>query len=212
MTRSPQRMLVVGASPMLETCAACLDASMTPVVTIVVDRSPGAAYDLTTLAEYPPSDWTAFAATGPELLNLLRLGLMADLRHAGYRLASVIGPQSTVPPSWRPGENTFVDNGAVIGPGVTARHNIVIGAGAIIGTGTALGHSVWIGPGAIVGAGATIGDGTTIAAGAVVAPRVRIGRQCELGIAREYRDDVADRTFVGGPFSEVVRIFTSGSP
>lgn len=210
MTPPPRPLLVVGTSPMLETCAACLDATKTQVVTVAVDRTPGAGHDLTALSAYPPGEWTAFAAIGPDLLNLLRLGLMADLRHAGYALGTLVSIRSSVPPSWRPGENCFVDDGAIIGSSVTARHNVVVGTGAIIGAGTTLGHSVWIGAGAIIGPDATIGDGTTIAAGAVVAPGVRIGRQCDLGLAREYRDDVADRTFEGGPFGEAVRIFASG--
>jgi len=39
--------------------------------------------------------------------------------------------------------------------------------------------------------------------------RVRIGRQCELGLAREYLVDVPDRTFFGGPFDDAVRIHAS---
>lgn len=211
MTPVVPRLLVVGTSPMVETCAACADAAATRVVTLIVERIPGAGYDLAPLAPYPASDWTAFAAAGPELLNLLRLALMADLRAAGYPLATLLGPRASVARDWRPGENTRVEDGANIGPGVIARHNVVVGTGAIIGAGASLGHSVWIGAGAIIGAGAAIGQGTTITAGAIVGPRVRIGRQCELGVAREYPDHVPDRTFVGAPFEEPVRIVAGHS-
>jgi len=207
MMHAPPRMLVVGTAPFVQTCAASIAATSTLVATLLVNRVPGAGHDLTGLAAYPPGEWTAFAASGPDLLNLLRLGLMAELRHAGYSLGNTVSPRASVPPSWRPGENTHVSDGAIIGPGFAARHNVVVSAGAILGPDVSLGHSVWIGAGAIIGAGATIGHGTTIAAGAVVGPRVRIGRQCDLGVARDYRDDVGDRTFTGGRFEDAVRIY-----
>jgi len=202
-------MLLVGTAPMLATCAASLAAASIPVETLAVHRVPGAGHDLAGLGAYPPSDWQAFAAVGYELLNLLRLDLMSALLHAGYRLGRIVDPKARVPTSWQPGENSHVGDSAVIGPGVTARHNVVVGTGAILGAGVSLGHSVWIGDGAIVGAGSTIGPGTTIAAGAIVGQRVRIGRQCELGLAREYLVDVPDRTFFGGPFDDAVRIHAS---
>ena len=207
MMHASPRMLVVGTAPFVQTCAASIAATSTLVATLLVNRVPGAGHDLTGLAAYPPGEWTAFAASGPDLLNLLRLGLMAELRHAGYSLGSTVSPRASVPPSWRPGENAHVSDGAIIGPGFAARHNVVVSAGAILGPDVSLGHSVWIGAGAIIGAGATIGHGTTIAAGAVVGPRVRIGRQCDLGVARDYRDDVGDRTFTGGRFEDAVRIY-----
>ncbi len=208
MMHVPPRLLVVGTAPSVQTCAASVAATPTLVATLVVGRVPGAGHDLTGLAAYPPGEWTAFAASGPDLLNLLRLGLMAELRHAGYSLGSTVSPRAFVPPSWRPGENTHVGDGAIIGPGFAARHNVVVSAGAILGPDVSLGHSVWIGAGAIIGAGATIGHGTTIAAGAVVGPRVRIGRQCDLAVARDYPDDVGDRTFTGGGFEDAVHIYT----
>lgn len=209
MTLDVSRLLVVGSFSVVETCAACVDTRKARVVTAQVQRIPGAGYDLSPLAPYPASDWTAFAAAGPELLNLLRLALMSQLREAGYSLATLVSPRASVPPDWRAGENTLVDDGAIVGPGVSARHNVIIGAGAIIGAGVSLGHSVWIGAGAIIGSGATIGQGTTIAAGAIVGPQIQVGRQCELGFAREYRDHVPDRTFLGGTFEEPVHIVAS---
>jgi UDP-3-O-[3-hydroxymyristoyl] glucosamine N-acyltransferase len=112
-----------------------------------------------------------------------------------------------IPPSWQPGENGFVAEGAVVGVGSTMRHNCWIGPRAIIGPNVKLGHSVWIGPGAILGDGVVVGDNTSIGAGAIVGDQVIIGRQCELLIAQEYRDPVADRTFYSRLFSEPVRIY-----
>ena len=206
MTCEREQVVVVGAGPVLELCIAALTGPTVDARSVIVDRVPGSGHDLRRLAEYPPDRWRAFAAVGNGLLNLLRLGLMSELRGAGYRLVRIVSPSASVPRDWQPGENTYVGDRTVIGPGVTVRHNAFIDAGAIIGPGVTIGHSVWIGAGVILGAGASVGDGTIIAEGSILRDGIRIGRQCELGIARTYRADVVDRTFYGDQFEGGVRI------
>jgi hypothetical protein len=212
MIHDGRQVLVVGAGPMLELCAASLTERSGEVRRVPVERIPGSGHNLQPLAEFPPDRWYAFAAVGNDLLNMLRLGLMSELRNAGYRLVRIVSPSAHTPSGWQPGENAYIGDQAVIGPGAAIRHNTIIGAGAILGTAVTVGHSVWIGAGAIVGARSTIGASTVIAAEAVLRDGLRIGRQCELGVAREYHEDIPDRTYLAHPFEDAVQIFSRGNP
>jgi UDP-3-O-[3-hydroxymyristoyl] glucosamine N-acyltransferase len=206
MTSDSGGVIIVGSGSIIDTCAAVLAARGAKVRTLQCERVDGAGFDLQPLVDYPAHEWQAFAAVGNDLLNLMRLGLMAELRGAGYHIARVISQRACVPDDWGTGENVFVDDGAVIGTGASVRHNVFIGAGAKVGAGAKLGHSIWIGPGAILGPGCMVGDGTIISAGAIVHEGVSVGRQCDLGIAREFRADVPDRTFFAEGFDGSVRI------
>ena len=209
MNEASKPIVVAGSGAMLRACAEALTRSGAAARAVELIRSGGSGYDLAPLAAYPPDRWMAFAAVGSELLNLLRLGLMSGLRQAGYRLAGIVSPSASVPAGWRPPENVFVDDHAVVGAGVAMRHNVVVGAGAIIGAKATLGHSIWIGPGAILGPDVAVGDGTIIASGCIVGDGVKVGRQCELAIARHYRVDVPNRSFHSPLFDEVARIRSS---
>ena len=205
---NPRRVIVAGESPALELCAEALAALGNDVQTASLARDEAERFDISSLADVPPAQWFAFAAVGSELLNLRRLGLMSQLRGAGYRLVSVVSKTATVSPTFVPGENVFVGSGAVHESRVATRHNTHIAAGAVVGVGTTLGHSVWIGPRAVIGAGVSIGDGTIIAPGAIIADEVCIGRQCDLGIARTYTGNIPDRTFFSPVFDAAVRMYS----
>jgi len=202
-------LLVLGADTALQQCIAAWS-SLSPdreVQALAISSADNFNYDLTPIENYDRRRWLAFAALSNDAINFPRLKLMTDLRLLGWRLDRFISPRAMVPPSWQPGENGFVADGAVIGVGSTMKHNCWIGPRAVIGSNVKLGHSVWVGPGAIVGDGAVVGDNTSIGAGAIVCDQVTIGRQCELLIAQEYRNSVADRTFISPLFSEPVRIY-----
>jgi hypothetical protein len=202
-------LLVIGAGTALQQCVAAWS-SLTPqreVQVVSISSADNFNYDLAPIENHDRQRWLAFAALSNDAINFARLKLMTDLRLLGWRLDRFISPHAVVPLSWQPGENGFVAEAAVVGVGSTMKHNCWIGSRAIIGPNVKLGHSVWIGPGAILGDGVVVGDNTSIGAGAIVADHVIIGRQCELLIAREYRDSVADRTFYSPLFSEPVRIF-----
>ena len=92
------------------------------------------------------------------------------------------------------------------------RHNCHVGPRVVLGNGVQLGHSVWIAAGAIVGDGVIIGDNTTIGKAAVIADGAKVGRQCELLVPREYRGEIADKTFYSAEFPNPVRIYRPGPP
>lgn len=202
-----RRVVVAGEGALLEACLATLCGHAHEVRSATLERLPGRGYDLSPLVGTPADEWLAFAAVGNDLLNLLRLSLMSSLRSAGFRLASVVSPAANVPDGWTPGDNVFVGDRAVIGAGSSIKHAVVVNSGAVVGVGVRLEHSVWIGEGAILGPGAVIGSGTIVAPGAVIGKNARIGRQCDLGLAREYLDDVPDKTYFGRSFDDPVRIF-----
>lgn len=202
----PRHVVVVGRDAELRACMETLEQLNAVGRAVPLDNASDSAPDVASLTSYPPDEWFAFAAVGPSLLNLKRLGLMSSLRAAGYRMANIVSPNAVTPPGWNPTENLFLDNGVQIGTGTRILHNVSVQSGAIVGRDCDIGHSVWIGRGAILGDRVSIGDGTVLAPGAVVADGVKIGKQCEIAIAQRVLDDVPDRSFYSHLFEDVVRI------
>ncbi|WP_198155219.1 hypothetical protein [Candidatus Burkholderia verschuerenii] len=61
--------------------------------------------------------------------------------------------------------------------------------------------------GVIVGQGAEIGAHSILRSGAIVAPKVKIGRNCELGWARLYNTDLASRTTFDPRYDEPIYVY-----
>jgi len=202
-------LLAIGAGTALQQCVAAWSSSAPnrDVQVVEISSADNFNYDLAVIESYDRQRCLAFAALSNDAINFPRLKLMTDLRLLGWRFDRFISRHAMIPAGWRPGENGFVAEGAVVGVASTMKHNCWIGARAIIGPNVKLGHSVWIGPGAMLGDGVVVGDNTSIGAGAQICDHVTIGRQCELLIAQEYRIPVADRTFYSPLFSEPVRIY-----
>jgi len=211
MTQQPaMRTLVIGTAEVAASVTAIVRDIDPDVAMLPVQRATGGGFDLGGLADYPPSQWRFVAAVGPEYLNLLRLGLFAQLRLAGYRATTAISGKAAIPANFRQEENVLVGPCAVIGEGTSIAHNAHIGAGAVVGRNCVVDHSVWIAPGAIIGVGVHIGECTVLGSGVIVGDAVTVGRYCELGIARRHSSDVSDRSFESPLFDEVVRILPAG--
>lgn len=211
MTRpSTMRTLIVGTDEMAASVAAIVNDIERDAATVPVPRVPGGGFDLGVLAAYPPSQWTFLAAVGSEFLNLLRLGLFAQLRLQGYKATRAISRKASLPQAFRQEENVVVGPNAVIGEGTTIAYNAHIGAGAVLGRNCVVDHSAWIAPGVILGDGVRIGECTILASGVVVGDGVGVGSHCELAIARQHFADVPDRSFESRLFDDVVRILPAG--
>jgi hypothetical protein len=208
--QSPQRpLLIVGHGLVLQECVTAWRAAQPerPIESLELRAPDNFNYDLTPIGAYPSDAWLFFVALSNEAINFRRLKLMTDLRLQGRKLDRFISPRAMTPPDWIAGENGFVSDGAVVGVDVTTKHNCWIGPRAVVGSGVQMGHSVWIGAGSIVGEGVSLGDNTSVGSGAIVANGVTVGRQCELLVAREYRDAIPDRTFFSPLFPSAARIY-----
>jgi NDP-sugar pyrophosphorylase family protein len=202
-------LLIVGAGVVLRQCAAAWTAAQPErtIRTIETTSHDHFNRDLSPMADFPASEWNAFAALSGDGLSMARLKLFMDIRMKGYKLESFVSPGASVPGGMNLGENSFVAPGAVIEDDVAARYNLCVGARAVVGYGSRLGHSVWIGAGALIGSEVSIGDNCTIGSGAVVANGIQVGKLCELSIAREYRESIESKTFFSPMFDEPVRIY-----
>jgi len=160
------------------------------------------------LYEFPSDRWVAFGMLPPAGLNMARAKLMLDLKLAGYRLDAFASPHAILPASWKLPEHSFVSAGAQIDHGVRAGFNLFVEGGARVRRGASLGRSVFVAASACVGFDAEIGDNTLIGGSVVVGPGVRVGRQCELLVARTYTRAIDDRTFFSPQFEDAVRVYS----
>ncbi|UFS72698.1 acetyltransferase [Geomonas sp. RF6] len=109
-----------------------------------------------------------------------RLKLSAEMREAGFSIATAVHPQAVVAADAVVGEGTVIAAGAVVNSGsnvgenvivntrASVDHDCVIADGAHICPGVTLGGWVVIGRAAWVGIGSTVKDRVTIGAGALV--------------------------------------------
>ena len=103
---------------------------------------------------------------------------LTDLvKAAGFELATVIHPFSSLARQTSIGPGTLIGHGVLIGAGTT------VGAGAILADGAAVGHDSSIGDfvhltsGVHVGAKTTIGDDCFVGMGSTIISDITVGRQ-----------------------------------
>ncbi len=205
---SSKRLVIVGLAPFVVEAAGVArenepDRDISTLVLPVEDRFK---FDMASLDALDPGECDAFVALDQRALNFSRLELVSILKARGFSLARLISKRALVDPNHRFGENTIVHVGAAISGDARIGYNVVIGPGCTVGSGARLGNSVYLAAGAVVGAASIVGDGTTVSSGSIVSAGVKVGKQCELGIARTYENDVPDKTFFSREYDGPVRI------
>lgn len=160
------------------------------------------------VAHLATSTVRVFAAVGAAALNHARFELYGKLRLLGYVGDTLIHPRAIVDPAAHLGENCWVGPLAQIGPGCRIAANTFIGAGARLDADVRVGMSAWIGAGSSLGRGAEIGTHSVIGNDARVARGVAVGRHCLLESPADYRDAVADATFIHPDFPGTVRVYS----
>lgn len=123
--------------------------------------------------EEGPGDGPAEALIGTGDAD--RREIVARLRAAGWRPASVIHPRAHLPRGTAVGAGVFVGPGVVLGACVRLGDHVVLGRGALVGHHTEIGAFATLGPGANVAGNVRVGDGAHVAMGALVRDHLTIG-------------------------------------
>lgn len=179
------------------------------VVRIEVSQHPDFEFDLGMLDGLSPTDGTMFVAVDERFGNFKRMELMQAVMDRGFKLEPCVSVSAIVPQDLVIGPNAFVGDGAVIGVGSRVDYNAVLHAGVKIGSGVQIRSSCWLEMGVTVGSGAKIGAHSIVRMGAAIAPNVQVGRGCDLGWPRPYRQDVPDKTTYDMRYDEPIFVYGS---
>lgn len=132
---------------------------------------------LTEAAGALAAGWACFPAAGD---NHRRARQVAEIRAAGWPLASVISARATLGAGSRLGPGCFVGHQAHVGPLASIGMGCIVNSAACVdhegrlgdfvhvAVGAVLAGRVSVGDFAFIGAGATVIDGLSVAAGALV--------------------------------------------
>ena len=122
----------------------------------------------------------AFIAIGQIKNVKLRIDLYESVLNTGFKIPSIISPQSFISRTVQVGEGTIIMNGVILNSGVRIGNNCIINSKALIEHGTQVADHCHISTGAIlngdcvvesksfVGSGAIVKHGITIKAGSFV--------------------------------------------
>ena len=122
----------------------------------------------------------AFIAIGQIKSVKLRIDLYESVLNTGFKIPSIISPQSFISRTVQVGEGTIIMNGVILNPGVRIGNNCIINSKALIEHGTRVADHCHISTGAIlngdcvvesksfVGSGAIVKHGITIKTGSFV--------------------------------------------
>ena len=122
----------------------------------------------------------AFIAIGQIKSVKLRIDLYESVLNTGFKIPSIISPQSFISRTVQVGEGTIIMNGVILNSGVRIGNNCIINSKALIEHGTQIADHCHISTGAIlngdcvvesksfVGSGAIIKHGITIKTGSFV--------------------------------------------
>jgi UDP-perosamine 4-acetyltransferase len=144
--------------------------------------------------------------------NQMRGEIAANLQESGFELMNAIHPSATI------SKHVKIGAGNIIGANVTLYVNAEIGDNVFIGPSvtvshdTVVGNNVLLSVGSVIGARVDIEDYAFVGSGATVMPtgwgqdaRLRLGRNCLVGVGAVVIKDVPENAVVVGMPAEVLR-------
>lgn len=137
----------------------------------------------------------AFAALGN---NSARERVGADLRAAGFHLATLAHPSAVVMPSARIGEGIVVMPRAVVGAEARVDDLAIVNTGAVVEHDDLIGPAAHIAPLAALAGGVRVGARALIGIGSAVRPGISVGEDAVVGAGSAVVADVPAGARVGG--------------
>ncbi|AHZ84223.1 Putative acetyltransferase EpsM [Bdellovibrio bacteriovorus] len=155
--------------------------------------------DLKELSAYTIANQIEFAviAIGN---NTARHALQQEAIRLGFKMATVIHPNTSISPTAR------IGSGTVVMPGVVVNSDAMIEDGCILNTGSIVEHDCTVGsfahiaPGSVLCGGVSIGEMTLVGARSVAIPLIKVGSQVILGAGSVVVRDIPNNVCaIGNP-------------
>lgn len=135
----------------------------------------------------------------------LRRRLAETILAHGRRLETVAHPAVEDTPFHEIGEGVFIGEGVTLSDNISLGFCACLNANATIGHNTAVGEYAVISPGAVVSGGVSIGSGAYIGTGAILRDKVKIGKDCIIGMGSLVTKDIPAGVVAYGSPCRVVR-------
>jgi len=132
-------------------------------------------------AIFPPSQFDMFIALGYQDMNKLRESKCTQARLKGYKLVSLIHPNSCLPTNCKFGDNSFVMDRVNIHPFVSIGSNTFIWSGSMVGHHTKIGNNCWITSSANISGNVLIDDNCFIAVNSTITNSIKVGKSNFIG-------------------------------
>ncbi|MFP3889653.1 acetyltransferase [uncultured Ralstonia sp.] len=130
---------------------------------------------------FRPDQVEVFVALSYAKVNALRAQKVAEVRNAGYRLASYVSSRATVFPGFQPGENSFILEDNTIQPFAHIGNNVTLWSGNHIGHHSVVEDNCFISSHVVISGGVRVGANTFIGVNSTIRDHVKIGARCVIG-------------------------------
>ncbi|MEX2643868.1 MAG: acetyltransferase [Acetobacterales bacterium] len=141
---------------------------------------------------FPAVSHDGFVALSYNRLNRLRAAKAAQMRDAGYLLASYVCSRSVTWPDLVIGDNCFVLENQTIQPTVTIGNNVYLWSGNHIGHGTVIEDDVYVASHVVVSGHCRLGRGSFFGVNATVRDFCTIGAECFVTMGAPVTRDLPD--------------------
>lgn len=149
-----------------------------------------------------PSNVRGFVALGN---NHERAKIKADFVTYGIQLATILHPSANIMTDKEIGAGTMIHAQAVLGADCSIGCNAIISATVVVGHDSQIGNYAHLTPGVLIGGGAKIGDYSFLGLGAAVLPRVRVGKNVQIGANSVIHKDLPDNVIAVGNSARVIK-------
>jgi sugar O-acyltransferase (sialic acid O-acetyltransferase NeuD family) len=148
------------------------------------------------VADFPPEQFSFFAAVSYTKLNALRGDKVEGARRMGYPIAAYLSSKATVFPGFELQENCFILENNTIQPFARVGANVTLWSGNHVGHHSVIGNDVFIASHVVVSGGVRIGAGSFVGVNVTLRDHVVIGEKCVLGAGALILEDQPDFTVV----------------
>ena len=157
-------------------------------------------------AVYPPDQYDMFVAVGYHNLNKLREVKCGEAIKKGYRLVSLVPPNSHVPVNVKYGWNCFIMPPAIVHPCVKLGNNVFIFSGAMVAHHSIIGDNCWLTSCCNISGNVELGANAFVAVNATIGHSVKIGKDCFLGANTLVIKDLEDEKVVIAESSKPIKL------
>ncbi len=137
----------------------------------------------------------AFVALGG---NAVRERIGAELRAAGFRLATLVHPSAVVMPSARVGEGVVVMARVAVSAEASVEDLAILNTGAVVEHDNLIGAAAHVAPLAALAGNVRVGARALVGVGSAVRPGVSIGEDAVVGAGSAVVSDIPPGATVGG--------------
>lgn len=138
-----------------------------------------------------------FAAMFWDHLNEIRRKMYMDMKERGYKIATLISPDSITNDA-EIGENCLISDNAYIKPFAKIGDNTYLDTGSFVGIGSEIGSHCYLAAKSLVAGYCKVGNQSFIGLNATLFDHTNVGNLCVVGATMSVKRDVPDCSVVKG--------------